>query len=524
MWHCFTAAASRALENAANWSCRADCDELEVVPLLVGLLGESECRAASLLAARVIDLPALQRRWPALAERSAPPNQAGTIKKPFSRELEISIDLARLRLVDLPQPLELATEHLLLGLASADHEAGRWLRKQGIDPDRIETEIHRQYRRQEGGGEREEVWEPDPSDDTAATPAPSSSAVDSTTAAMRALDAAANRAREGLRVVEDYVRFVLDDRHLTQQCKQLRHDLTATLQSAPTAFRMAARDTEADVGAGLFTTAETVRADATAVLRANFARLQESLRSLEEFGKLIDAELSAAMKQLRYRTYTLERAVEATRGNAERLADARLYVLIDGRASADEFERLIRGLIDAGADVLQLRDKRLDDRRLLERARLLVASTRGTPVLTIINDRPDLASLSGADGVHVGQEELSVRDARQIVGPGRLIGVSTHSIEQARQAVLDGADYLGVGPTFSSGTKRFEHFPGVELLRAVASEIRLPAFAIGGIDATNIEQALAAGMTRVAISGAIADAADPFAAARELKSRITGGV
>ncbi|MEN6407556.1 MAG: thiamine phosphate synthase [Thermoguttaceae bacterium] len=527
MWHCFTAAASRALQNATDWSCRADCDELEVVPLLVGLLGESECRAAALLAQCAIDLPALQHRWPTLIQQpSTPPKQAGALKKTFSRDVELSIDLARLRLADLPQPLELATEHLLLGLASADHEAGQWLRQQGIDPDRIEQEIYRQY----GGGERreesKEIRESSPSDDVAATsPAilPNSPAYP-TTAALRALDAAANRAREGLRVVEDYVRFVLDDRHLTGRCKQLRHDLTAALQSAPTSFRMAARDTEADVGTELFTTAETVRADATAVLHANFARLQESLRSLEEFGKLIDANLSAALKQLRYRTYTLERAVEITRGNAERLADARLYVLVDGRPSLDEFERLIRDLIAAGVDMIQLRDKRLDDRRLLERARLLVALTRDAHVLTIVNDRPDLAALSGADGVHVGQEELSVKDARQIVGPGRWIGVSAHSIEQARQAVLDGADYLGVGPTFPSGTKPFEHFPGVDLLRAVASEIRLPTFAIGGIDSKNIEEVLAAGMTRVAVGGAIVGAADPAAAARELKSRITRAV
>ena len=108
--------------------------------------------------------------------------------------------------------------------------------------------------------------------------------------------------------------------------------------------------------------------------------------------------------------------------------------------------------------------------------------TQGTrKTLFIINDRPDLAALARADGVHVGQEELSVKDARSIVGPETLVGVSTHSIEQARQAVLDGANYIGVGPTFPSGTKQFEQFPGVELLRAVAAEIRLPAFAIGGI-------------------------------------------
>ena len=133
----------------------------------------------------------------------------------------------------------------------------------------------------------------------------------------------------------------------------------------------------------------------------------------------------------------------------------------------------------------------------------VAAVDAGTATLLIINDRPDLAALAQADGVHVGQEELSVKDARSIVGPDVLIGVSAHSIEQARQAVLDGANYLGVGPTFPSGTKQFDHFPGVELLRAVAAEIRLPAFAIGGITRENLGQVKSAGFTRMAVSGAI---------------------
>jgi thiamine-phosphate pyrophosphorylase len=245
------------------------------------------------------------------------------------------------------------------------------------------------------------------------------------------------------------------------------------------------------------------------VLAANFARLQESLRSLEEYGKLIDPALAAEMKQLRYRTYTLQRAVENTRSSLERLAAARLYVLIDGRASLDKFRRLAESLIAAGVGVLQLRDKQLDDRRLVERARLLCELTRGTDTFFIVNDRPDLAALSGADGVHVGQEELSVKDARTIVGPEALIGVSTHSIEQARRAVLDGANYIGVGPTFPSDTKSFVQFPGLDLLRAVAAEIRLPAFAIGGITLENLPQVLDTGIDRVAVSGAIVNDANP---------------
>src|SRR5262249_46666251 len=161
-----------------------------------------------------------------------------------------------------------------------------------------------------------------------------------------------------------------------------------------------------------------------------------------------DPLVAAAIEPLRYQAYTLERAVGITADAIERLAQARLYVLADGRSDESKFAELIETLVRAGVHIIQLRDKKLSDAELLQRARRLRELTRGTGTLFIMNDRPDLAVLSHADGVHVGQDELSVKDARQIVGPRALIGVSTHWLEQARQAVIDGANYIGVGPTF----------------------------------------------------------------------------
>jgi thiamine-phosphate pyrophosphorylase len=358
--------------------------------------------------------------------------------------------------------------------------------------------------------------EPRPPLDGQSPADPRSANSDLPTGVDRVLDAAANRAAEGLRVVEDYVRFVLDDAHLTGLCKQLRHDLAEALGRIDVRQRLAARQTQHDVGTELTSPQERMRLDAAGVARANLERAHQALRTLEEFAKLRDADLAEQLKQLRYRAYTVDSAVASTHYSLERLSGVRLYVLVDGGSDADHFVALVEQIVAAGAQAIQLRDKRLGDRELLARARLLRCRTRSAGVLFVMNDRPDLAVLADADGVHVGQDELAARDARRIVGPNRLVGVSTHALEQARQAVLAGADYIGVGPVFSSATKHFAELPGVELVRAVMSEIRLPAFAIGGIGPTNVAQVLDAGATRIAVAGAVAGANDPCAAARRL--------
>src|SRR5205085_3022756 len=148
-----------------------------------------------------------------------------------------------------------------------------------------------------------------------------------------------------------------------------------------------------------------------------------------------------------------------------RLADVRLYVLVSGASCVHSLEWTIREAAAGGAQAFQLREKGLDDRALLERARQVRRWTRATGALFILNDRPDIARLAEADGVHVGQDELPVKEARRILGADAIIGVSTHNITQLRQAVLDGATYVGVGPTFASATKDFAEFAGLEFIR-----------------------------------------------------------
>lgn len=454
----------------------------------------------------------------------------------------------------------LATEHLLLAAACDEEDVGLWLRDHGFEPNALFDRIEQMGVRAGNGlpfytndhdvpcaiGDVEigPVLNPDGDDEPEPVPRRLASG-DHDERLARLLDASANRAREAVRVIEDFVRFVLDDPGLTARLKDFRHELQEILTSFSRSRRLRARDTDRDVGTGIEAQGEYRRETVQDVLDANFARLQESLRSLEEFskigGSLGDASAPRRLEQLRYRSYTLHKiacsdlsvapdavdlAPEPIADRSELLHDARLYALIDTGENDDSFSSAVRELIEGGVDLIQLRDKKADDRTLLERAKRLcrLAESGSRRVLVIVNDRPDLAKLAGADGVHVGQEELPVDSVRKIVGPDMLIGVSTHDIGQARQAVLDGADYIGVGPVFESATKSFEGvydtLPGPDFLKQVAGEIELPAFAIGGISETNLDTVLECGIRRIVAGAALFQDGKPREAAEHLRKRL----
>lgn len=341
-------------------------------------------------------------------------------------------------------------------------------------------------------------------------------------AALRIIDANGNRASEGLRVVEDYLRFHRNDAHLSRVCKAIRHQVSETL-AASFAERVHCRSTDTDVGVSNATNTEYERHSLQHIAIANLRRVSEALRTLEEYSKLMSQSAAKAFEACRYQSYTLEKCVGHLERALVRLGTARLYALVDLRFGAeDEFRQRVKLMLASGVDVVQLRDKTATDRELVEAGRSLRLLTRrqnsgeSGDALFIMNDRPDLACLVDADGVHVGQDELSVADARAIVGQDRLVGVSTHSAEQARSAVKAGADYLGVGPVFPSTTKEFDAFVGTELVEHVASEVALPWFAIGGVNRQSLSAVLEHGAHRVAVGDAIWGADDVGQATREL--------
>ena len=219
----------------------------------------------------------------------------------------------------------------------------------------------------------------------------------------RIVDANANRAREALRVLEEFARFSLNDRWLSSRIKSLRHALAQALVDFGGGQLVRARNIASDVGRSIETEAEYMRGCVGDVAIAAAKRAAEALRVIEEYTKTTGSELSRRFETLRYELYEIERAVAIRTSARERFADVGLYVLITESLCHGPWLETAKSVIDGGADCIQLREKRLSDGDLLERTRTLAKLCREAGILFIVNDRPDIAKLGGADGVHVGQ-------------------------------------------------------------------------------------------------------------------------
>jgi thiamine-phosphate pyrophosphorylase len=203
------------------------------------------------------------------------------------------------------------------------------------------------------------------------------------------------------------------------------------------------------------------------------------------------------------------------------LARARLYLVMDASPGGRDPAEVLRPALQAGVDVVQLREKSGDDRAIVRAGRVFRRLCDAYDALFIVNDRPDLAIACGADGLHLGQDDGRIEAARRLVGDDLLIGLSTHSPAQVDAA--QGVDYIAVGPVYETPTKPDYEPVGTELVSYAARHARVPFFAIGGIGPDTVGEVVAAGAERVAVVRAIGDAADPREAARILRERVEAG-
>ena len=329
----------------------------------------------------------------------------------------------------------------------------------------------------------------------------------------RILDANLDRAREGLRILEEWCRFGLNDAHLTEECKTLRQELA---QWHSPIFR-AARDTETDPGTSLSHPGEETRADLQQVLQANLCRVQEALRVLEEYGKVESAAMGNACKQMRYRVYVLESKL-MNYSRQQRLQQAQLYLVT---SPSDRLFETVEAALKGGLTLVQYRDKESDDLVRLERANQLCQLCHQYNALFIVNDRVDIALAVGADGVHLGQQDIPLALARQLLGSQHIIGRSTKNPEEMRRAIQECADYIGVGPVYETPTKVGRAAVGLDYVRYAVENATIPWFAIGGIDLTNLPEVLGAGAGRVAIVRAIMQAEQPTRVTQQFLSELS---
>ncbi len=336
----------------------------------------------------------------------------------------------------------------------------------------------------------------------------------------RIIDANLNRLGEGLRVIEDFCRFGLNEAALSARVKALRHGASALRRLFPAGV-LAARDSAGDVGR-VRVKESMRRAGRLAILGASFGRVQESLRVLEEMAKLDCPGAAARAKAMRYEAYELERMIVPLFDRAQQAARLKgLYLILTDPVVG--YEKLAAIAVAQKVGAIQLRAKNMDGGPLLDLARKIRDITRSSRTLFFVNDRPDIARLAEADGVHLGQSDLSVRDARAIVGGRALVGKSTHNLRQLAAALRERPDYVGIGPVFPTSSKA-DHAPvlGLEKAAQMLRAAKIPAVAVGGIGAQNLPALVSAGFDCYALIGAVGASSDPRKAIRELNKKSKG--
>lgn len=328
---------------------------------------------------------------------------------------------------------------------------------------------------------------------------------------MRLLDANLNRVAEGLRVVEDIFRFCFDHAELQSRLKGVRHRLAVQAPAGACELWRLALD---DVGFDAAGVLEDARGGTEDILRANFKRAQQGLRSLEEILKLDRSAVAREFKALRYEVYDIERLAFAWLARP-RLARGLYLVISEPRAG---YRHMASMAVAAGLPAIQLRYKGKDTRRFLSLAKSLRGITAGTGTRLIINDRPDLAMVVDADGVHLGQEDLPAEEARHLIGPRKLLGLSTHNLDQVRQAAQLPVDYIGFGPLYPTTSKEDpDPVTGEKRYLEAVKISPHPVVAIGGLNGVRIARLGTEACQRPAMIGAIAGAPDPLAAMRAIQ-------
>jgi len=337
---------------------------------------------------------------------------------------------------------------------------------------------------------------------------------------IRIVDANLNRLAEGLRILEEIARLVLDDVSLTQQLKTLRHDLIRGDVSINLEL-LRSRCSAGDVGIDLAVKGEGRQKELPLIVVANSRRAQESLRVLEEMAKLPEMTFKLdpdKFKQARFELYTLEQVLVSRLMRLDKTKNiSGLYVIIDTRALQGRSPvETARQVIEAGVKVIQLRDKTLEKKQLLSVAAELQALCKQNNVLFILNDYLDIALAVDADGLHIGQYDLPVDVARKLLPLDKILGCSVQTLDEACAAEAAGADYIAVGAVYPTSSIDDAGVVGLERLHRIRQSVKLPLVAVGGINHRNVREVMEAGADSVCVISAVLNEPDAARAVRDI--------
>ena len=321
----------------------------------------------------------------------------------------------------------------------------------------------------------------------------------------RILDANVNRVAEGIRVIEDIARFCFEDHAVTETLRKARHRVRKCLAHYDDSFVME-RDSEHDIGKEI-SAGSTLdkKKDLKQLISANFKRVTEGLRVMEESLKIRGSYAeSKEMESIRYEAYYLEK--ELLKKFWHEIPFGLYGITAENFSKGRKNSEVVKSMIEGGVKIIQYREKEKTLKEKFIECQEIREITREAGVKFIVNDNIDLALIVDADGVHIGQDDIPLSEVRKLVGD-KIIGLSTHSPEQAEQAVKDGADYIGVGPIYRTFTKVNVCDPvGEEYLDYVIKNIDIPFVAIGGIKEHNLQKIVDMGAKRVAIVTDIVEA------------------
>jgi thiamine-phosphate pyrophosphorylase len=340
--------------------------------------------------------------------------------------------------------------------------------------------------------------------------------------AYRIIDANFNRAREAIRVIEEFCRFALNSGPLAARAKQMRHELCNCINKLDAALLICARDTLGDVGVGKTVTNQLQRNNLNDCLTAGCKRLTEALRALSEATQTVNTSMAQVIERLRYDAYTLEKDIFIFSNTVEKFKHIRLYVIISSNLPAEVFS-LTRYCIAGMADCIQLRAKDIDDDAFFALAGEFVSLCKKANVISIINDRVDIAVACNADGVHLGQNDLPIEQAKKLELTPLIIGKSTHSLDQLRDACKEYPTYVALGPVFATSTKPNVPAAGLDYVKnalEILADTGICHVAVGGINLSNIEQVLKSGAVTIAVCSAVTGSDDPTVSCRALKEKI----